>query len=172
MEKITNGTDTVNNTVVVDDSGEENCRFILYNNPNCREKKYWQFIQLARPYDAIMPERGWKSKHAIHMFCHKCHKFMPFMLRCTQNIRYHMTRYHSKEMDEYKEAENKKAAARKRCFEDGLTDLESSKQMRTADDANVENLTALCADWICTSLRPISIVEDQGLKAIVNLSVA
>jgi hypothetical protein len=146
-------------------NGEEN--FVLFKNNHIKEPKYWQYIDMIAP-NKPRPANGWTNADAVGIYCKKCSTKFSYQKGSSQSVRNHMIKHHMTDLDAFlKKKEDAEKKSRK-IMDNFLIGTTPIKKMRTARDAEQDKFSTLLIEWICKSLRPISVVEDGGFKELLN----
>jgi len=136
-------------------------------HPLARKDEYWSCIELVPPQDQQAPPGGWKAADCQSLYCKKCHLYMPYRIGNTRNAKEHMLKHHPLDVEAFR-----KAAAATPNETDPVSETAATvtpqKQRATATHKEKETMKHLCVKWLCTSLRPISAIEDKGLLEMVE----
>ncbi|GMF37317.1 unnamed protein product [Phytophthora fragariaefolia] len=119
---------------------------------------------------ADIPLEQLTSDHDASAFCKLCSATVPFSKGATTQVRRHMEVKHSVELRDFND---KQAAAKRNASGVSLTTGCASKSTHEHDAPALIEITAeqqnhanqLLAVWVATSLRPFTIVEDEGFIA-------
>ena len=136
--------------------------------PKVREKLYWEFLRLVAPSTSTPPGKlRWKSEDAIAMYCMRCKEFLQFSKGNSNSVRRHMQNVHGQFLDEGKKKEHEEMERKRKSgivsyFANDSCRVAKKMKESTAGDATEFN--RIVATWICRSLRPLAIVEDDGLR--------
>jgi hypothetical protein len=155
---------------------EPDTSLVTFKNEKCREKKYWQFIELVAPRNRPTPMDGWTNHDATHIYCLKCHKKYVFRMGSSQSVKHHMESKHMDELLEYEKREKELVERRKSWHgttttsdDDAIVRIPPAKKQKVRHGSKFEkvSLTSLCAEWVRTSVRPVGMMEDTGLHQII-----
>ncbi len=57
---------------VIDEESKPEEQIVLFENPNARERKYWEFIKRIAPSHPHRPIVGWTIQDCIGLYCTEC----------------------------------------------------------------------------------------------------
>jgi len=146
---------------IVDKSNE----LQLYLPTRIFKSENWQFIKLVAP--KIGRKKAWKANECTGAYCEKCRVHIVYdpMKGNTRNVQNHMVKFKDEKEDRNKKRGLigiEKFVTKKQRLEDMLP---ASKSNQAIDDA-------MLTLWVCKSLRPFAIVEDEGFINYTNYVVA
>ncbi|RLN88048.1 hypothetical protein BBJ28_00021855 [Nothophytophthora sp. Chile5] len=131
----------------------------------------WQFIRLVAKHKfRSLPERELQTNHAAYAWCLRCNKDI-FCHSASNNVKCHMQKYHPGVIEKYEAAEEEQKQAAQRSLDqefDACDEPDPKWKKVSIGTEKQAHSNLLLAKWIACSLRPISIVEDEGFRAYVN----
>jgi len=142
----------------------------LFKMPKQRVKAYWQFIFcVADEAYSDVPSNELTIEHANSAWCLRCNG----ALRIAKGKSFagpHMNAYHVEELHAYEENERQRKAQKTAHHLTNIYDTRwpDTRFTNPANSSEQDKAVALLADWVTTSLRPMSIVEDQGFINFVE----
>lgn len=162
---------TVEDVQVVDSNSEEenvNVEDYLFEFKGAKKNVInYQFIKLVPP---SVDQKAWKNSDATGAYCLECRHGVPYRVGNTKDIDRHMKKYHQEFLD--KEASCAKRSTSQGRITDMFPTIESSStestNLKIASSSDQAYFEYLIACWICSNHRPISIVEDNYLRRIIQ----
>lgn len=141
---------------------------VMFTMKRQRKLERWQFIKLI-PMDehADTPANLLKSSMAKEAYCTVCKVSIQYSKGQNTSVRQHMERWHSDAMDSFKK---NKGSHESRAIEVGNAAACSSSETQTRTVTEQQQLRAnkLLVIWVATSMRPLSIVDDQAFRTYVR----
>lgn len=140
----------------------------LFPATKIKKHEYWQFIRLVAP---SREERIWTTKDAVAAWCTKCRARITFSSGNIHGVQRHMDKYHGADVVEFlsknlEEVKKQKAQTDLRSFFSPAPAISAEPATKT------EQLYGelLVVDWIGSSVRPFSDVEDKGLRQLIEFA--
>lgn len=158
---LTNNTTIAPIEVVDDDSSQQNNYLPLFKPDKIRVKEYWDIISLVAPNKE---SKRWKTNDAIAAYCIKCKIKIPYSTENPKHVKRHMNKYHEHFL-------NKRKATHEVPEVKTLHHFYSKKikmDLLNAPKSDQIKGEALLVNWVATSLRPFTIVEDKGFLEFVD----
>lgn len=145
----------------------------LYLPNRITKPENWQFIKLVAPNGE---KKRWKTNECKGAYCERCKVRIVYnpSKGNTKQIQNHMNRFHAKKVMEFKnKALNDKNTKRPLIgMEKFVTKKQKINDMLPASEPNQAIADALLTLWVAKSLRPFTIVEDEGLVDFINYAIA
>jgi len=145
----------------------------LYLPTRVTKPENWQFIKLVAPKTGT--KKKWKTNECMGAYCEKCQVHIVYNPKTgnTKAVQNHMVKFHGKYLIDYKD--NKEDGKKKRALI-GIEKFARKKQrmedLLPASQSNQAIADAMLTLWVCKSLRPFAIVEDEGLIDYIHYVVA
>ena len=154
-------------TIADENNVERRKSMNLYLPSRISKPENWQFIKLVGPAGE---KREWKTNECLGAYCEKCKMHLKYDPEKgnTKQVQNHMTNFHAKQLSLYVKS---KTAGTKRTLvgmEKFVTKKHKSEEMLPASKADQAVGDALLSLWVAKSLRPFSIVEDEGLIQFIE----
>ena len=177
---ISSGQDTAENGFESDSDSdsdsvnEEKEKLTLFERPksSIRKPEYWStgvLFMVADKNKTLKPGQTWSLQDATHVYCKKCKKKWPYnhTARKSDAVRNHMNRFHQDVLMKYAEDEKQRTIRDgiKRHFQSSCLPEAKRPKIGKADRLAIEEELAL---WLCNSLRPFSLVEDEGFLKVLE----
>ena len=127
----------------------------------CVNSLVWTFFQFRETKDG--PNRN-------SVQCNFCQKNIPYNT-LTSNMSWHLTSHHKKKYDEAvaaKEKNNPSSTSSQSSIKGYAVKKTSSVVKWKTSSQNYKTATRLIAKWVCRNSRPLSIVEDEGFRELIN----
>jgi len=142
---------------------------VLFDMPRARKAEYWAFLKLIAP-SPVLPDGQsmWRSKDASRFYCLRCKKEFPFVPGSSATVRSHLNNAHNfmNVCISEESSDETSAIGVKRPPELGF--LSPSKRKKHPKSNEEAQATKLLVEWICVSMRPLTITDDQGLRDFVQ----
>lgn len=132
---------------------------ILFPQPKKRKPEFWQRIELVAPSTDAR-----RVSEAIGAWCSVCNTSVPWKKGESHSIQNHMNRHHSSLLKTFAVNKRSKVIEKRSTMKDFFP--KKGKKQKYASKADQNLFEILVTKWIAKSLRPFSIVQDEGFKNV------